>query len=138
MFIESKDIISEPAPMGCNEFFSHLPSENHNVPAKDIILIRATIQPNAGHGFHYHQDREEFLYILEGEIQQWVGQEKKTCRVGDVIHVPAGETHASFNLTDQPAKILAIFGNRSASAELATDVSSQEPWHSLTPENVTT
>lgn len=138
MFIKPEDIISTSVPMGLNEFFSHVPNERHNVPAQDIIFIRASINPKTGHGFHYHEDREEFLYVLEGEIEQWVEKEKKTCRTGDVIYVPAGTVHASFNVTDKPAKILAIFGNRSSSAELAVDVSDKAPWAELTPNGVTT
>ncbi len=127
MFIEPSDILPEPVPMGVNEFFSH-PDQPHAVPAKDVILIRATIEPGQGHGYHYHQEREEFLYILEGEIEQWVNMEKRKCGPGDVIYVPPGVVHASFNVGENDAKLLAIFGNLPADVELATDVSEQEPW----------
>ena len=116
--------------MGLNEFFSHH-VEAHNVPAKDVILIRATIEPGEGHGFHYHDEREEFLYILEGQIEQWVDLEKRLCGPGDVIFVPPGVVHASFNVGEKDAKLLAIFGNLPADVELATDVSEQEPWCSV-------
>ncbi len=130
MFITHDDILEEPVPMGLNEFFSHH-AEAHNVPAKDVILIRATIEPGDGHGFHYHDEREEFLYILEGQIEQWVEQEKRLCGPGDVIFVPPGVVHASFNVGAEDAKLLAIFGNLPADVELATDVSEQTPWNSL-------
>ncbi len=112
-----------------NEFFSAL--GEHHVPAKDVILVRATFAGGEGHGFHYHAEREEFLYILEGEVEQWIGTESKICRAGDVIYVAPGVVHASFNKGNEPVKLLAIFGNKSSSAELAVDVSQQEPWSSL-------
>ena len=130
MFITHEDIYEDPVPMGLNEFFSHH-AEMHNVPAKDVILIRATIDPGQGHGFHYHDDREEFLYILEGQIEQWVGEEKKLIGPGDVVFVPPGVIHASYNVGDGEARLLAIFGNLGSDAELAVDVSKQEPWASL-------
>jgi len=130
MFITHDDILEDCVPMGLNEFFSHH-EEAHSVPAKDVILIRATIEPGQGHEFHYHDDREEFLYILEGEVEQWVGEEKKTIRAGDVVFVPPGVVHASFNVGQSDAQLLAIFGNLSSSAELAVDVSKQDPWSSL-------
>lgn len=127
MFITRGDIHDEPVPMGLNEFFSHH-SEAHPVPAEDVILIRATIQPGEGHGFHYHEDREEFLYILEGEIEQWVGEEKKLIGPGEVVFVAPGVVHASYNVGSADAKLLAIFGNLGSDAELAVDVSDVEPW----------
>lgn len=130
MFVKASDIRSEPVPMGVNEFFSH-PDQTHAVPAKDVILIRARIEPGEGHGFHYHEEREEFLYIFEGQVEQWVGTEKQLCGPGDVIFVPPGVVHASFNVGEGDVKLLAIFGNLSSSAELATDVSTEEPWCSI-------
>ena len=130
MFISHDDILEDAIDMGLNEFFSHQ-SEPHSVPAKDVILIRATIQAGQGHAFHYHDEREEFLYILEGEIEQWVGHKKKIIGAGDVIYVPPGVVHGSFNVGLTDARLLAIFGNLSSSADLAVDVSEQEPWCSI-------
>jgi quercetin dioxygenase-like cupin family protein len=130
MFITHDDILEDSVPMGLNEFFSHH-SEPHTVPAKDIILIRATIEAGQGHDFHYHEDREEFLYILQGTIEQWIGEENKIIGPGDVVFVPPGVIHASYNVGDSEAKLLAIFGNLGSCAELAVDVSGDEPWASL-------
>lgn len=130
MFIDPSNIISEPAANVLNEFFSHHESDK-GAPAKDIILIRGTIEPGAGHNFHYHEGREEFLYILKGEIEQWIGEEKRIVGPGDVIYVPEGEIHGSFNVGDEDAQLLAIFNNKSGSEPLAEDVSQQEPWVSI-------
>ena len=128
MFITAEDIQIEGDDKCQNEFISSL--GEHNVPAKDVILVRATFATGEGHNFHYHDDREEFLYILQGEVEQWIGEEKKICRAGDVIYVPPGVVHASFNVGSDDVKLLAIFGNKSSTAELAEDVSEQEPWKS--------
>ena len=129
MFITAGDIQIEGDDKCQNEFISSL--GEHNVPAKDVILVRATFAVGEGHGFHYHDEREEFLYILQGEVEQWIGQESKICRAGDVIFVPPGVVHASFNVGEGDVKLLAIFGNKSSSAELAVDVTGEEPWKSL-------
>ncbi len=130
MFITHDDILEDTVPMGLNEFFSHH-AEPHSVPAKDVIFIRATIESGQGHGFHYHDQREEFLYILEGEVEQWVGEEKKTLGAGDVVFVPPGVVHATYNVGAGEVRLLAIFGNLQSEAELAVDVSQQEPWCSI-------
>ncbi|GAA5495863.1 hypothetical protein Rhal01_02043 [Rubritalea halochordaticola] len=127
MFVEPDMILSEPAAMGVNEFFSH-PTASGSTPTQDLILIRATLLPGKGHDFHYHENREEFLYILSGTIEQWLGEEKRVCKAGDVIYVPPGVVHASFNIGEGNAQLLAIFNNKSDPAELATDVSQLVPW----------
>jgi quercetin dioxygenase-like cupin family protein len=129
MFITAEDIQIEGDDKCQNEFISS-PGE-HKVPAKDVILVRATFALGQGHGFHYHDDREEFLYILEGEVEQWIGKEKKICQAGDIIYVPPGVVHASFNVGEDEVKLLAIFGNKSSAADLAVDVSEKEPWKSI-------
>ena len=130
MFIEEKDILVDPVPMGRNEFFSH-PTEDQGAPATDVILVRGVIEPGMGHGFHYHEDREEFLYILEGEIEQWIEKEKRILHAGDVIYLPPGMVHGSFNVGSGQAKVLAAFGNKSSECDLSTDVSEEEPWASI-------
>ena len=129
MFITTEDIQIEGDDKCQNEFISSL--GEHNVPAKDVILVRASFAKGEGHGFHYHDEREEFLYILQGEVEQWIGEEKKICHAGDIIYVAQGVVHASFNIGDSEVKLLAIFGNKSSSAELAVDVSDQDPWKSM-------
>lgn len=130
MFLEEKDVLAEPHEMGLNEFFSHHLLAK-GAPAQDIILIRGTIKPGFGHEFHYHTDREEFLYILSGSIEQWVGEEKRILGPGEVVYVPAGVVHGSYNAGTEDAQLLAIFNNKNAEAELATDVSKEEPWASI-------
>jgi len=129
MFITEKDIQIEGDDKCSNEFISSL--GKHNVPAKDVVLIRATFAKGEGHAFHYHEDREEFLYILQGEVEQWINKESKICRAGDIIYIPPGVVHASFDVGSEPVKLLAIFGNKSSNKELAIDVSEQEPWKSI-------
>lgn len=129
MFIQPSDIQSIENDGSVNEFFSS--PTDHSVPAQQVILIRATFEAGEGHGFHYHDEREEFLYILEGEVEQWVDQEKKILKAGDAVFVPPGVVHATFNHGNTAAKLLAIFGNKNADAELAVDVAAQEPWKSI-------
>ena len=129
MFIQASDIETIENGGSVNELFSSL--TDHSVPAQQVILIRATFEAGEGHGFHYHDEREEFLYILEGEVEQWVDQEAKILKAGDAVFVPPGVVHATFNHGNTAAKLLAIFGNKNADAELAVDVAAQEPWKSI-------
>lgn len=49
---------------------------------------------------------EEFLYILEGEIEQTLGDEVMTLRAGDSMHFQGSTPHLWRNITSAPARIL--------------------------------
>ena len=70
--------------------------------------------------------------MIEREIEQWVDREKRMLRVGDSEFIGADVVHASFNVSDRKAKLLAILGPcvGSEGYELV-NVAQQEPWVSL-------
>lgn len=97
-----------------------------------IVTIEATFLPGRCHDFHRHPGQEEVIYVIEGALEQWVEQESRTLTAGDVAVVPSSAVHATFNDTEQPAKIIAILspavGEDGYGVE---DVSTEEPWASL-------
>ena len=100
--------------------------------AKDLVVIEVNLQPGGGHNFHKHPQQEEVIYVIEGEIEQWLGQEKKTLKAGDSVFIGADVVHASFNVSDANARVLAILGPcvTDAGYELV-EVYDQEPWSGL-------
>lgn len=99
--------------------------------AKDLQICRAVLPPGEGHDFHHHPELEEAIYVLEGEIEQWVGEECRRLKVGECAHMEAGVVHATFNPSDQDAVILAILSPGSQDGPFMVDVSAEEPWASL-------
>lgn len=97
-----------------------------------IVTIEATFLPGKCHDFHRHPGQEEVIYVVEGTIEQWLGQEKQALSAGDSVVIPASAVHATFNDGDAPAKILAILspavGEDGYGVE---DVAGDEPWASL-------
>ena len=100
--------------------------------AKDLVVIEVELLPGTGHNFHKHPNQEEVIYILAGVIEQWVGQEKQMLYPGDSAFIPADGVHASFNIGDKPAKVLAILGPAAGPEgyELV-EVHEEEPWNTL-------
>ena len=80
---------------------------------------------------HHHPNLEEAIYVLEGEIEQWVGDQKQTLKVGELAHMNPGVVHATFNLSEKDAVILAIISPGSQFEPFMVDVSGEEPWASL-------
>lgn len=99
--------------------------------AKALQVCQAVLPAGEGHPFHTHPELEEVIYVLQGEVEQWVEQEKRILKPGEVAHIPAGVVHATFNPTAQDAVILAILSPAVYSGPFAVDVSQQEPWKSL-------
>jgi quercetin dioxygenase-like cupin family protein len=99
--------------------------------AKDLQICRAVLPTGEGHDFHHHPGLEEVIYVLEGEVEQWVGKEKQVLKVGEVAHILPGVVHATFNISAEDAVILAILSPGSQSGPFMVDVSMDEPWASL-------
>src|SRR5258708_35742342 len=103
-FISSIDVRREHVEWGSMAWFSSPVASN----AKDLVVLEVNLSPAGGHNFHKHPQQEEVLYIIEGEIEQWVDQEKRILRPGASAFIAAGVVHASFNVSDRNAKLLAI------------------------------
>lgn len=101
--------------------------------AKNLVVIEVTLAPGGGHAFHCHPKQEEVIYCLEGQVEQWLGREKRMLCPGDSVFLAAGTVHASFNTGDKPAKLLAILGpcvGRENGYEV-TEVAAEAPWKDL-------
>ena len=101
--------------------------------AKDLVVIEVTLAPGRGHAFHKHPKQEEVIYVMEGQVEQWLDQKKRVLQSGDSIFIPAGVVHASFNTGKANAKMLAILGpcvGRENGYEV-TEVADQAPWNDL-------
>jgi quercetin dioxygenase-like cupin family protein len=100
--------------------------------AERIMTIEAVFLPGKSHAFHRHPNQEEVIYVLDGELEQWVEAEHRLLRAGDAVVISPAVVHASYNESDRPAKILAILspcvGQAGYEVEELADV---EPWRSL-------
>ena len=104
--------------------------------ARDLQLCRAILPPGEGHAFHAHPELEEIIYVMEGEVEQWVERERRVLRPGEVAHIPRGLVHATFNAGQSDAIILAILSPAASVGPFAVDRSGEEPWRSLRPPSV--
>lgn len=99
--------------------------------AKDLQVCEATLPAGEGHAFHTHPELEEMIYVLAGEVEQWVETEKRILRPGDAAHIPAGVVHATFNVSKSDATILAILSPGASRGPFMVDVSTEAPWKNL-------
>ena len=100
--------------------------------AEELVVIEVSLETGQGHAFHKHPDQEEVIYVLDGVVEQWIGQEKKLLSAGDSAFIGADVVHATFNDSGSSAKLLAILAPCIGEEGYAlVDVFEEEPWRSL-------
>jgi quercetin dioxygenase-like cupin family protein len=98
-----------------------------------LLLVRATMPPGQAHNLHRHPGREEIIYVLEGQAEQWVAREKRLLGPGDLALIPRNVPHGTFNVGQGTLKFLAILSPVEAPGPFTVDVFDEEPWKTLRP-----
>ncbi len=128
LFFGNEDYRKERVVQGLNEWVNH-PHADVRMPG--LLAARATILPGEGHSFHRHPGREEVIYVLSGQVAQWIGQDRRELEAGACALIPAGEVHASFNMGDKPALLFVVLSGATSKEPMVVDCSGDEPWRSL-------
>lgn len=101
--------------------------------AQQLVVIEVTLAPGGGHAFHHHPRQEEVIYVIDGQVEQWLDRQQQMLSAGDAVFIPAGCVHASFNTSLKAAKLLAILSPSMASDNgyEVVEVAGQPPWNTL-------
>ena len=127
-FVVAKDVTPDVLDWGTLRWLSNPP----NTGAETLTVINVAITPGNGHDFHKHPDQEEVIYVVSGKVEQWVDRDKRILGPGDSAFLPGGVVHASFNVGDGDANIVAILGPCvGATGYEVVDVSGEAPWNTL-------
>jgi quercetin dioxygenase-like cupin family protein len=99
--------------------------------AAQLAIVEGHLFPGKGHDFHKHPGQEEMIFVVAGRIEQWIDRDKRLLGPGDAAFIPPGVVHASFNIGDDEAKLLAIFGPCVGDGFEIIDMAAEAPWNSL-------
>jgi len=61
-----------------------------------------------GAGPHVHRARDEFFYVLEGELMLRIGGEMRAAPAGTFAFVPRGTPHGFHNASEQHSRLLVM------------------------------
>jgi hypothetical protein len=126
---------AETAPRDTTDGRHHIwHSKPGLTPTEDLLVVHCTMPPGGGHPFHMHPNKEEVIYIIEGEAEQWLEQEKQTLGPGSSVFISASAVHATFNRSDRDLKFIAIITQCSSEGEIQVAVDHLEPWKSILAE----
>jgi quercetin dioxygenase-like cupin family protein len=101
------------------------------VDSELLLLARCHVLPGQGQVFHSHPEHEEALYVLEGFAEQWVDRDRRVIGPGEVVHVPKGVVHATYNVGHEMLRLLAVWCPALGERPAWVDCSTHEPWISL-------
>ena len=79
------------------------------VASEQLALQLVRIPPGVRSQAHSHGEHESAVYVLEGEVVTWFGDEllkHATARSGDFVYIPAGVPHVAANYGDVDAVAL--------------------------------
>lgn len=76
--------------------------------AGSISVHEGLLSPGAEIPVHVHDEADQLLYVVEGEVEVTVGDVSFVARGGDLVSKPHGVAHGFANHGDLPARVLEV------------------------------
>ena len=81
---------------------------------RNLSAVSIYFDPGQGHARHNHTESEQLIFMIAGEAEMMIEFEegvpqKRTIRGGDLVSIPKGAYHSTFNLGWEPVRILAVY-----------------------------
>ena len=65
--------------------------------------------PQGGAPPHAHDQEDEALYVLEGEVEFVLGEQTIPAGAGSCVHAPKGTVHTFKNVGASPSRVLVVY-----------------------------
>lgn len=126
-------IRAESAPQDVTDGRLHTWYSNPGLtPTEDLLVVKCVIPPGGCHAFHNHPNKEEVIYILSGEAEQWLEQSFENIGPGCSVYIPKSAVHATFNRSaDKDLEFIAVITPCSSEGPMQISVDQMEPWKSI-------
>jgi quercetin dioxygenase-like cupin family protein len=80
--------------------------------ARALSLMTSTFVPGGGYPFlHVHRSLEEMFYVVSGEIEYRLGDDRISAGAGSTIFIPPGVAHCFKGIGTEPASIVVIYSS---------------------------
>ena len=89
----------------------HWVERDGDPPGAELTAGLATWHSGKGNVEHIHPNCEEILYVLHGEVEHTLGEQRTVLRTGDLIVIPRNTPHRVFNPHAAIAKTLIVFSS---------------------------
>lgn len=69
----------------------------HAIGGEQVLLCRVNYEPGKQVPWHAHEDTEQVMLILDGEVEMTIEDETQTLSAGDVAVVNRGQQHKLYS-----------------------------------------
>ena len=69
----------------------------HAIGGEQVLLCRVEYEPGKQVPWHAHEDTEQVMVILDGEVEMTIEDETRTLQAGDVVVVNRGLHHKLYS-----------------------------------------
>lgn len=95
--------MANPAP---EKPFSKITIADGNCGCKDSACALLIVPPQGSVPLHHHETREIWLFMIDGEIEQTVGEHVHSLKTGDMLFIAPGEVHGVKNISNKEARFV--------------------------------
>ena len=71
-------------------------------------VIELVTEPGQGVSLHVHQHEDELVYIIDGELEVTLGDQKMSAGAGIMALLPRGIPHGFTNVGNRPSRLLDV------------------------------
>ena len=69
----------------------------HAIGGEQVLMCKVKYDPGKQVPWHKHDDTEQVMFILEGEVEMTIEEETETLKAGDVVVVNRGLNHKLYS-----------------------------------------
>jgi mannose-6-phosphate isomerase-like protein (cupin superfamily) len=80
------------------------------IQARNFSMGNVALEPNGGQVPWHNQEQEEIYFIVEGEAEMCLGEERQTLRTGQAVYIPPRVFHQLTNIGDVPCRMIYCYG----------------------------
>ncbi|MBZ5728701.1 MAG: cupin domain-containing protein [Acidobacteriia bacterium] len=80
------------------------------IQARNFAMGHVTLEADGGQVPWHNQEQEEIYFIVEGEGEMCLGEERAAVRAGQAVYIPPGVFHQLTNTGPQPMRMIYCYG----------------------------
>jgi quercetin dioxygenase-like cupin family protein len=80
------------------------------IQAKNFAVGYVTLDPDGGQVPWHNQEQEEVYFILEGQVEMCLGDERRVLAPGQAAYIPSGVFHQATNVGKGYARLMYCYG----------------------------
>jgi mannose-6-phosphate isomerase-like protein (cupin superfamily) len=80
------------------------------IQAASFAMGQVVLAPDGGQVPWHNQDQEEVYFLVSGQAEMCLGEERCELRAGQAVYIPSGVFHQMTNLGPEPAVMIYVYG----------------------------